>query len=176
MEERKGVITKEQIKRLYALGAGLGLVDRHNQDDHFHVLVMGLTGKNAVSTLTEGEFRRGQSDLLGRMKDKKRMEPLQQRKKQHPEQPGGMTADQQRKAWAVMYRLRDLDTSTRSASLGDRMCGIIRKEMHRDCTAEDPFHWLTMQDGWKLIEILKKYLANAERKGGARDRPESEHG
>ena len=75
-----------------------------------------------------------------------------------------MSDGQQRKVWRLMYQLETLDEKPSSARLGDRLCGIIRKELSVDCVAKQPFRWLTYQQGVKLIEILKKYVANAQRR------------
>ena len=75
-----------------------------------------------------------------------------------------MSDGQQRKVWRLMYQLEKLDEKPSAARLGDRLCGIIRKEIHIDCIARQPFRWLTYQQGVKLIEILKKYVANAQRR------------
>lgn len=77
---------------------------------------------------------------------------------------GKMSDGQIRKVWQLMYSLEKLDIKPSSARLGDRLCGIIKKELHIDAIPKDPFSWLTYQQGVKLIEILKKYIANAQRR------------
>lgn len=57
-----------------------------------------------------------------------------------------------------MYSLEKLDKKPSSAKLGDRLCGIIKKELHIDALPKYPFAWLTYQQGVKLIEILKNTL------------------
>jgi hypothetical protein len=61
-------ITKEQIKRIYALGSAIGIVDRGNKDDDLHTLVSGMTGKDSVSDLTGEEFIKVERELLNRMR------------------------------------------------------------------------------------------------------------
>ena len=39
--------TKEQIKRIYGLGAGLGIVGK-DKDDMLHELIFSITGKDSV--------------------------------------------------------------------------------------------------------------------------------
>ena len=63
-----------------------------------------------------------------------------------------------------MYELKKQDLSENNASLGDRICRIIKKELKIDAIAREPFAWLDFGQGNKLIEILKKYVESAERK------------
>lgn len=83
-----------------------------------------------------------------------------------------MSDGQRRKVWRLMYQLEELDDKPSSAKLGDRLCGIIKKELHIDCTSKQPFRWLTYQQGSKLIEKLKKYVENAQRRKGGVGRKE----
>lgn len=50
-------ITKEQIKRLYALGSQLQLVDSGDKNDRFHMFIYAETQKESVRDLTESEFK-----------------------------------------------------------------------------------------------------------------------
>ena len=61
-----------------------------------------------------------------------------------------------------MYELEELSPS--SAALGDRLCGIIKKEFKIDATSEKPLVWLSYSDASKMIEVLKRYVSSAERK------------
>ena len=161
-------ITKEEIRRIYALGAAAGLLESGNREDALHCVVQRITGKESVSALTGAEFRAVQAELLEKLKLKNRTEPLDQRKrKQHEETPGGVTAEQQRKIWRLMYQLRDLDHTPSRATLGERLCGIIRKQLHRDCTPDQPFRFLSLADGWRLIEILKSIVGTAGKEAAA---------
>ncbi len=164
-------ITKEEIRRIYALGAGAGLVmSSGSREDLLHDVVRRMTGKDSVSALTHDEFRAVQYELMEKLKMKNRQEPLSRKSKRHEELPGGVTADQQRKIWRLMFLLRDMDEITSRATLGERLCGIIRKQLHRDCTQEQPFRFLSMADGWRLIEILKRivdHTSGKEADGGA---------
>lgn len=45
----------------------------------------------------------------------------------------------------------------------------IKKEAGVDAFADDPFAWLDYKSCNKLIEALKGYVKNAERKAGAAD-------
>ena len=77
-------ITKEEIRRIYALGAAAGLLESGNREDALHCVVQRITGKDSVSALTNSEFRAVQTELMEKLKLKNRTEPLDQRKrKQH---------------------------------------------------------------------------------------------
>lgn len=168
----KQAITKEEIRRIYALGAGAGLVESGNPDDMLHVTLRAVCGKDKVSDLTHDEAQQLQRHLISKLQDgKKASAPRKPAPRgKHEERPGGVTADQQKKVWAIMYQLRDMDGDAYStATLGERLCGIIRKTLHRDCTPERPFAFLTLADGWRLIETLKGMVQNVKPKGGRRD-------
>jgi len=161
-------ISKEQIKSIYALGASLNIVGRGTSDDNLHQLVEGITGKDSVLGLTQAEADKVLAELRQRMRLENQTAPLKS-KKQHPEKPGGLTSSQQKKIWAMMYELRSYDEKPNPASLGDRLAGIIRKELHIDATAQNPFAWLNHPDGTILIDQkLKNYIRSAKRKALAR--------
>lgn len=165
-------ITKEQIKRVYALGAAVGIVERGNKDDTLHAMVFTLTGKASISELTGKEFLAVERELLSRLRLVNRISPLKRRpKKAEVEtQPGMMSHAQQSLAWRLIYRLMELDSQSGTASAGDRMCGAIKKVLQVEVQAKNPFAWVTAQQGHTLIEHLKRYVRSAEskaRKAGA---------
>ena len=146
-------INAQQIRKIYAIGNALGIVERGNEDDDLHALVSALTGKDSVKSLTYAEAQAVITDLQKRQG----AAPLPRHKpKTHPERPGGATDGQLAKA--------DKEPST--ASLGERLCGIIRKELKVDSTPQQPFIWLDFRACNKLIEVLKGYVNNAKRGGG----------
>lgn len=132
-------INAQQIRKIYAIGNALGIVERGNEDDDLHALVSALTGKDSVKSLTYTEAQAVIADLQKRQG----AAPLPRHKpKTHPERPGGATDGQQRKVWALMYQLAKADKEPSTASLGERLCGIIRKELKVDSTPQQPFIWL----------------------------------
>lgn len=168
-------ITKEQIKRVYALGAGLGLVDNRNHDgDMLHELVHGITGKTSIAELTATEFNSVQRELLERMRLKNQTPPLPRRKKPVQEAPAAdmMTAEQQSLAWRLVYRLAELDKDPKlhedgtAVSVGERMSGAITKILRITPNMKEPFRWVDFESGTKLIETLKRYVVSAEKKAG----------
>ena len=58
--------TKEQIKRIYGLGTGLGIVGK-DRDDMLHELVYSITGKESVKDLDDNDFKTVQNELINRM-------------------------------------------------------------------------------------------------------------
>ena len=138
-------INTQQIRKIYAIGNALGIVERGNEDDDLHALVSALTGKDSVKSLTYAEAQAVITDLQKRQGEA----PLPRHKpKTHPERPGGATDGQQRKVWALMYQLAKED-----------------KELRIDSTPQQPFIWLDFQACNKLIEVLKGYVNNAKRGG-----------
>ena len=99
-------INAQQIRKIYAIGNALGIVERGNEDDDLHALVSALTGKDSVKSLTYAEAQAVITDLQKRQG----AAPLPRHKpKTHPERPGGATDGQQRKVWALMYQLAKAD-------------------------------------------------------------------
>ncbi len=72
--------------------------------------------------------------------------------------------NQEKKIWALMYELKKYDTKDYGVSVGDRLCKIIEKELKITARRKNPFIWIDYKAANKLIEILKKYVANAKRK------------
>lgn len=156
-------IIKQQIKSIYAIGASLDMVERDNHDDALHQLVEGITGKSSVATLTYDEGNSVITELMQRMK-LSHLPPAPQKKrntKKREEVPGGMTEGQQRKVWSLMYELKRFDSQPSVATLGERLCGIIKRQFNIDAMAQKPFQFIRREDGNKLIEILKSYCENA---------------
>lgn len=158
-------ITAQQIRKIYTIGNALGIVERGNADDSLHNLVSSITGKDSLKALTYAEAQAVIRDLEKRQGD---APPPRHKSKAHTERPGGATEAQQRKVWALMYELQKCDATPSTASLGERLCGIVKKELKLDADPARPFAWLTFQTCNKLIELLKKYVANAKKKAGVK--------
>lgn len=153
-------INVEQIKKIYAIGQALGIVERGNDNDALHALVGAITGKPSVKALTYTEAQAVIADLQKRQG----AAPLPRHKpKTRTERPGGATSGQQGKVWALMYELQSRDTAPSTATLGERLSGIIKKELKVDSTPQQPFIWLDFKTCNKLIEVLKNYVANVKK-------------
>lgn len=135
-------------------------------EDERHALVNGITGKESLTELTEEETTTVINELIERMKIRRRSDLENQNPKSKVAAVAGMmTAEQQSLAWRLVYRLRELDDNPSRASAGERMAGVIRKELGITATAgKNIFMWISFEDGSKLIEKLKCYVRSAERK------------
>lgn len=157
-------ITKQQIRRVYALGAAAGILESGNQDDNLHVVVRRISGKDSVSSLTGEEFIDVERELLSltKLANRKPLAPPPPKTSFSAADapPGMMNKKQQRKAWALIYDLIELD-HTSKADAGKRMCGAIKKILGVDARLERPFEWITFAQGIDLIEKLKRYVSSA---------------
>ena len=113
-----------QIRKIYAIGQALGIVNRGGEDA-LHDLVYGVTGKSSVKELSYSEACK----VIGELEARQGTPPPRPKKTNHRKRkPGGV-----------------------------------------DAFADDPFAWLDYKSCNKLIEALKGYVKNAERKAGAAD-------
>lgn len=161
------MLKPQQTQRIYAMGTKLGLVENGNKNDLLHELVYGITERDSIKDLTEQEYKKVIKELAERLKLQNLEDPPRRpfKAQKYDESGRGKMSDgQQRKVWQLMYQLEELDNKPSSAKLGDRLCGIIKKELHVDAISKQPFRWLTYQQGITLIEKLKKYVANAQRR------------
>lgn len=157
-----------QMKKIYAIGHALGITGNGSEDE-LHILVSGVTGKDSIKELSYQEAMaviKRLEDLQGGTAAPK---PSSRKPKEHSQRPGGVTSGQQKKIWALMYELKKRDKSPNEVPLGDRLCAVIKKELHVDAIAKNPFAWLTFSQGNTLIEVLKGYLKSLEWKEEASD-------
>jgi hypothetical protein len=84
------------------------------------------------------------------------------KKKEEVKEVEGMTQGQTAKVWYLMYEFAKYSPS--HATVGERLKGIIKRQLKMDVDVKRPFLWLTHKQGNQLIEILKKYVANAKDK------------
>lgn len=162
-------MTAMQRKTIFGLSKGLNM-----DKDELHVLVNCLTGCASLAELTDKQADSVIYDLRERMKYSNRTEPMDNRKPKSGVQTeaGMMTASQQKKAWALMFRLRELDDAPRyhedgkPFTVGERMAGAIEKITGNNIAkaGKDIFARVSFEDGEKLIEGLKRYVRTAERK------------
>lgn len=148
------MISKNQIHNLYAIASRKGLVESGNRDDNFHCLVYRITQKLSVKELTEKEYYKLRGVLL--------YDPHKAKsKKEKSIQTAGMTEAQVSKAWALLYDIAS--SSERKASIGERMVGAIKKILDIDADVKEPFRWLSLEQGNKLIEQLKRYQTSVKK-------------
>lgn len=138
-----------QIRKIYAIGQALGIVNRGGEDA-LHDLVYGVTGKSSVKELSYSEACK----VIGELEARQGTPPPRPKKTNHRKRkPGGVSEGQERKVWALMYRLAAASPST--VAVGDRLRAAIKKEAGVDAFADDPFAWLDYKSCNKLIEALK---------------------
>lgn len=154
-------IDSRQIRRIYAIGAASGIVERGNKDDDLHALVYQMTGKTSVSSLTAAEGDAVERELKSKCGQ---ASPTKKTYREASGVPGMMTKAQQSLAWRMIYRLQELDTKPESATPGERMCGAIKKILGVDASVQSPMRWIDAEGGEKLIEQLKRYVRSAERR------------
>ena len=156
-------MTAQERKSIFAFCRELGI----GEDDR-HALIYSVTGKESTTELTPDETHQLIHELTERLKLKNRTKPLEEKKPRayKPQVAGMITINQQRMAWALIYRLMELDgVSVDKSMAGKRMAGAIRKELGvTTVEGEDIFRWVSFDDGAKLIEKLKMYVRSAERR------------
>lgn len=145
-------------KKLYAMAATLGLLERGSEEDAFHQLVYGLTGKEHVSELSPAEANAVQRELQCRLRSA--APNVTKKRSRNKEVPGMMTAAQQKKAWSLIYRLDEIEP--KEVPEVERLLGAIEKVLGITASKSDPFRWINFDDGMKLIEQLKRYVRSAE--------------
>lgn len=157
------MLKPQQTQKIYAIAARLGLVENGNKNDLLHELIFAKTQKRSVRELDELQYKSVVDELMGRLKVQNLEEPAKA-KRSYQRGRNGITEGQQKKVWQLMYELEKYDKEQNTATLGRRLCGIIKKELHIDAAVKDPMRWLTYADGSKLIEKIKIYIANAQRR------------
>ena len=143
--------TKEQIRRIYALGAAAGLLDRSaGNDDNLHLWIKQFSLKDHISELTEQ-----QADFIIRR--------LEEYRSQVAPKPELVTEEQKSLCFKLMYRIADISPS--ESKPRERLRGVISKVTGRDiCPNGDIFHRVTRVEGSKIIELLKRILRSEQNK------------
>lgn len=157
------MLKSQQTQKIYAMAARAGVLESGNKNDMLHTIVYRLTAKESIRSLDENEYKAVVSELAQMLK-LQNLEPPQSPRKYADSGRGKMSDGQRRKVWQLMYQLEKYVAKQSTAKLGDRLCGIIKKELRIDCTTKQPFRWLTYQQGVTLIEKLKKYVESAQRR------------
>ncbi len=147
--------TAPQIRAIYALGSKLG-INQNSREDNLHQFVYSVTGKESIKELTNYEASRVQSELAD----------VERKANAADIPPGKMTLEQQRYVKYLIFRLQQLSPS--SSPYGERMRGAVKKIIDMDINpyCDNPFRMVTVKQGIRLIDTLKKYVASAEKKAG----------
>lgn len=144
-------ISRAQMRKIYASARQAGL-----DDDLLHAFVLGLTGKEHISDLCEGEAQAVIEALDPTLRE--RDEPWTQVRGPS----GRMVAVPlitRRQAWKIRQLRDQLGWSDK------RLAGFCRKYAHVDRP-----EWLTRTQAGKIIEGLKKILERGGDKGGGEER------
>ena len=153
MEERR-----EWQRHIFGKAKEIGITD--NED--LHALVSYACGKESLKEITKQDYL-----LIIKELEKRFSESYKRKKSSSTPQTravSGMSEGQIKMVWHLMYELKNFDTKPVTATLGERLCGIIKRELKTDAQPKKPFVWLTYKNGSTLIERLKKYVYNAEKR------------
>lgn len=139
-------IRGSEIRALYSLADRAGLLDKSLKEDEFHLLINRETKKISVKDLTRGEFFKIYSIIRKTLEEDKKYE-----------KPTKAIIN---KAWKLMYELEEISPKkSYNASVGERMCGVIRKVIKVDAHISDPFRFVNdIEDVAKVIEEIKRYI------------------
>ena len=148
-----------QLRKIYAIGHALG-ISSGTHDDDLHALIEGVTGKTSIRELS---FREAKEVIRELSKRQGSYTPKKRCREEGTKIAGGITAGQKRKAWALMYEIEKIMEET-NAGIGERLCGVIEKELRITAVPRDPFRFLDYRAGNRLIETLKGYVTSFERK------------
>lgn len=139
-----------QKKKIYAIAGALNFVDRNDKEnDVLHMIIYNMTLKSSVKDLTYTQAN-------------KVIDYLQQY--QNKSQKECMSEGQKKKVFSLMYQLKELDDEINNTPIGERLSGIIERQFKVRATPKYLFTNLSKEDGKQLIEIIKNYIATAERK------------
>lgn len=143
--------TKEQIRRIYALGAAAGLLDRSaGNDDNLHLWIKQFSLKDHISELTEQ-----QADFI--------ISRLEEYRGQVAPLPERITDEQKNLCFKLMYRIADISPSEHSVR--DRLRGVISKAVGREIDpTRDIFYQISRPEGAQIIELLKRLLRSEQAK------------
>lgn len=147
-------------RNLYAIAAKNGLVEHGNKEDPFHIIVYSVTGKTSVKKLTKREIKIVENEIFRRTNKNISGEKI----KNQEAISGMMSPAQQSLAWHLMYKIRDYDLKISDKKIGERLAGVVRKNLKISASDTEPLKWVSAENGNKLIEILKRYARSAEKK------------
>ena len=150
----------KMTRRLYAIASKCGLVERDNKDDALHQIIFSITGKTSAKELTAKEIKAVEAEILERYGN----EISGNKIKNQETIEGMMPPAQQSLAWRYMYEIESYDLQPSSKTVGERLAGIVHKELNLTAFPDKPLLWVDAKDGNRLIEILKHYLTSAEKK------------
>ena len=150
---------KNTKQRLYAIAVQNGLVEHGNKDDLFHLIVYNTTGKTSVKELTDKEIKRVETAIWNRT-----YTSTSPKVKNQKPVPNMMSPAQQSFAWRMMYQIQSYDLQPSTKTVGERLAGVIKKELGITASKSEPLKSISAKNGIILIEALKRYERSAKQK------------
>lgn len=151
----------KMTRKLYAVAAELHLLEHGNPEDPFHLIVYRITGKEHVSELNQKEENAVLTELLAYQTNS---DDSGSKIRNQKAVPNMMSPAQQSLAWRLMYQIESYDLKPSAKTLGERLAGVVRKELGMTAFPTEPLKWVNKKNGTILIEALKRYATSAERK------------
>lgn len=148
------------IRNLYAIASNAGLVEHGNKEDPLHLIIYSVTGKTSVKDLTKREMKMVESEIFRRTNNNVSGDKI----KNQEAVPDMMSPAQQSLAWRLMYQIRQYDLKVSDKTIGERLAGVVRKTLKISASDTEPLKWVNAENGNILIETLKRYVRNAEKK------------
>lgn len=142
------MISKNEIRKLYAVASGLGLVGRDHDDD-LHLIIYNMFKKESVKDLTENQYKKVLRYLDNLTNSTKN---------------GMITSKQKQYVNTLMQKLAKISPS--KVPINDRLAGIVHKHLNMTAIPQNPLIWVTKKQAQKLIVVLKDYIEFETKKGG----------
>lgn len=152
----------KQMGAIYGLGTKCGLYEKGNPRDDLHNFVWQLTQKLSIKELTDEEAAR----VIRHLRDYRTAVTTDLNEPQLPEGTRGfITPEQIKKAFGLTYELQGLDDGQSSASVKQRIAGVMKKVLGVTPDLRgDIFKGITFEQGELIIEELKRYVRSAKRR------------
>lgn len=116
----------ELNKKIYGMGAVLGLVEHGSRNDELHCIVNRVTGKSSVGALTEYEAHK----VISELKEYMKLSRLEENAPP-PSNYSVMSEQQKKFGFRLLYRLINLDETPSEANARERMSGVIEKVIQK---------------------------------------------
>lgn len=156
-------INKQQIKIIYTLAQGLGIVDRMSTTDGLHEMVYSIASKEHISSLTSDEA----CTVIDRLKGGMRLESRPYKKPKTSTTPSrtGMASDGQiKKIWFLIFSLKEYDKPEASQDMQKRLRGFLKKY-----AGIDDLKFLSYHKANAVIEGLKGIVEREKAKSGGKE-------
>lgn len=140
------MISKAEIRKLYAVASNCGLVGRDHDDD-LHIIIYNKFKRESVTDLTKKEY----------------IETLDYIYNLTNHSINGMITSKQKKyVMGLMQQLVEINPS--SATLEERLARIVHKHLGNTAIPQEPLIWVTKKQAQVLIVILKDYIEYEKKK------------